>query len=362
MPWSNWVPVLTCSRRVCPMATRNYLRMTAITLLISRPSRAVAFTLMTFGPGTKAISVEKIPSKGSTGIPTPLTCSTDSGFVRPISLTLESKTRLWSAGSVTSSVNCWGGSANEITVNSVSSWFPWESVALTRIKFLPGTKKASAWNPPSSSIFTILSFIVTVAPRLVRPTTTTALLGTSLLSTGCHTRRSSGFCGSAVDGGVGVGFGAGVGVGVAVGSGVGGGRAVGVGGVVAVGVGEGDEVGWGVGVCLGVGVGKVVAVGTMVGVGSEVGVGAPRSAMAATDPGRSVSWKQPASINMIPADPIAVKARTLFTWFPAHLELSAHPPTRLAPFWLIIPFRIWGYPPRSDATACIELGSFTIRA
>jgi len=90
------VPVLAYSRRVCRIATRNYLRMTGITLLISRPSRAVAFTLITFGPGIKAISVEKIPSKGFTGILTPLTCTSDSGFVRPTSLTLESKTRLWS--------------------------------------------------------------------------------------------------------------------------------------------------------------------------------------------------------------------------------------------------------------------------
>jgi len=210
----NRVPVLTCSQRVCGTAIRIYLRMMAITLLISRPSRAVAFTLMTFGPGTRAIWVEKIPSKGSTGIPTPLICTSDSGFVRPTSLTLDSKTRLWSAGSVTRSVNGWGGSANEVTVNSVSSWFPRESVALTRIKLMPGSKKASAWNPPSSSIFTIRSFIVTVAPGLVRPTTTTALLGTSLSSTGCHTRSSKGSScfgvGEGVDAGVGVGEGRGV--------------------------------------------------------------------------------------------------------------------------------------------------------
>ena len=302
MPWSNWVPVLTCSRRVCPMATRNYLRMTAITLLISRPSRAVAFTLMTFGPGTKAISVEKIPSKGSTGIPTPLTCSTDSGFVRPISLTLESKTRLWSAGSVTSSVNCWGGSANEITVNSVSSWFPWESVALTRIKFLPGTKKASAWNPPSSSIFTILSFIVTVAPGLVRPTTTTALLGTSLSFTGCQTRRSKGSSCSGVGEGVVAAVGVVEGKGVAVASGVTVGKRVGVG--VGVGVDVGVGVGVGVGLLVGVGirdgVGTTVAVGVgglTVGGREGVTVGA-RAAVARVGgreivPVRSVSWKQP---------------------------------------------------------------------
>ena len=201
----------------------------------------------------------------STAIPTPSTVTMASVPVRPERRMVPSDTMLWSRGSVTTRMKGWGGGTSDTTVRTTLSRSPNALAATISMVLSPGDSATSARNSPSVATLTAAPLMVTVAPGLVLPWTTTASLDTELPSAGPRTSRPSG----------------GSGVGLAVGTVVAVERRNGVrvadGAVVAVAVAARGAVavagarGVAVGAMEGLTVGDVVGVGVRDGVAMRVG-------------------------------------------------------------------------------------------